>query len=379
MQMSGPQHCTTGSGSNVTRDLIQLARQAPTKIDLILAILPPSAPDIRFGVKHFGDVLEGITTQCVRVDKIAKAKDQYCNNVAMKINAKLGGVNAAPESKVLHDLRQQPFIIMGADVGHPAPGMNDQPSVASLVASYDRHAMKYNAYTTVQPPRLETIDQLKYMVYQAINDFGQANRAGPARIIFFRDGLSEGEYGKVAEKEIQDIRAAVDEAWKAAKANVPKPKNLRSSHHVRFFPKNDQGADKSGNCPAGFVADQGIGNPIAKDYYLQSHAGILGTSRPSHYIVILDENFSHNVDVLQELSFVLCHSYARATRSVSIPAPVYYADLVCGRANFHFSPELKYDDSAASVTSGSTTFNLERWKAGFQAAHQNMAKKMFYM
>lgn len=26
---------------------------------------------------------------------------------------------------------------------------------------------------------------------------------------------------------------------------------------------------------------------------------------------------------LQELSFVLCHSYARATRSVSIPAPVY--------------------------------------------------------
>ena len=26
---------------------------------------------------------------------------------------------------------------------------------------------------------------------------------------------------------------------------------------------------------------------------------------------------------LQELSFALCHNYAKATRSVSIPAPVY--------------------------------------------------------
>lgn len=106
--------------------------------------------------------------------------------IIRRINAKLGGVNAAPESRVLHELRQQPFIIMGnfellvfirkfswletgADVGHPAPGVNDQPSVASLVASYDRHAMKYNAYTTIQPPRLEPIDQLKYMVFVSMS------------------------------------------------------------------------------------------------------------------------------------------------------------------------------------------------------------------
>lgn len=30
-------------------------------------------------------------------------------------------------------------------------------------------------------------------------------------------------------------------------------------------------------------------------------------------------------DALQALSFALCHVYARATRSVSIPAPVYCA------------------------------------------------------
>ncbi|KAI9569067.1 Piwi domain-containing protein [Boletus coccyginus] len=382
-----PRAYIKGNGSNVTQDLIQAAREATAghnvQPDLIIVILPPSAPEIRFQVKRHGDVLQGVVTQCVRVDKVARANDQYCNNVAMKINAKLGGVNAVPCAEVLLGLARKPYIIMGADVGHPAPGVIDQPSVAALVASYDLQAMKYNSYTTIQPPRFEPIDQLKYMVYQALDDFGNANRTAPEKLVFFRDGLSEGEYANVAQKEIQDIQAAIDELWRVRNLRQPKPTItfivVGKRHHVRFFPQNERDADRSGNCPAGFVADQGIGNPIAKDYYLQSHGGLLGTSRPSHYIVIRDDNFASKIDTLQELSFALCHAYARATRSVSIPAPVYYADLVCGRASFHFPPELKYDDSSASVTSGKSSFNLDRWKAGFQGAHKNMLKKMFYM
>ncbi|KIJ60652.1 hypothetical protein HYDPIDRAFT_43184 [Hydnomerulius pinastri MD-312] len=383
MTVNPPSGYIQGNGNNVVADLKQAARQATgqdgVQPDMILVILPPSAAEIRFAVKQHGDVLHGVVTQCVRVDKIARANDQYCNNVAMKINPKLGGVNAVPQSKVLAELKKAPFIIMGADVGHPSPGVTDQPSVASLVWSYDPDAMRYEAFTAVQPPRLETIENLHGMVKQAINDFGQP----PSRIVFFRDGLSESEYAKVAEKEIQDIKGAVDAIWQEKGVGKPKPTLtfivVGKRHHVRFFPKSDQDADKSGNCPAGFVADQGIGNPIAKDYYLQSHGGLLGTSRPSHYVVIRDENFANNIDSLQELSFVLCHSYARATRSVSIPAPVYYADLVCSRANFHFNPLLRYDDSAASVSSGGSTFNIRKWQEGFKGPHKNLLRKMFYM
>ena len=49
---------------------------------------------------------------------------------------------------------------------------------------------------------------------------------------------------------------------------------------------------------------------------------LLGTSRPAHYSVLYDEN-NFTPDALQALSFALCHVYARSTRSVSIPAPVY--------------------------------------------------------
>lgn len=81
-------------------------------------------------------------------------------------------------------------------------------------------------------------------------------------------------------------------------------------------------ADKSGNCKAGTVVDREITHPVELDFYLQSHAGLLGTSRPAHYNVLHDDN-GFSADALQALSFALCHVYARSTRSVSIPAPVY--------------------------------------------------------
>jgi len=60
-------------------------------------------------------------------------------------------------------------------------------------------------------------------------------------------------------------------------------------HHVRFFPPAN-GGDKSGNCPAGTVVDRDVVHPTEFDFYLQSHGGLLGTSRPAHYSVLYDEN-----------------------------------------------------------------------------------------
>ena len=59
-----------------------------------------------------------------------------------------------------------------------------------------------------------------------------------------------------------------------------------------------------------------------------------GTSRPSHYHVLWDDN-NFMADELQILTYQLCHTYVRCTRSVSIPAPAYYAHLVAFRARYH--------------------------------------------
>lgn len=80
--------------------------------------------------------------------------------------------------------------------------------------------------------------------------------------------------------------------------------------------------------------DVAITHPTEYDFYLCSHAGIQGTSRPSHYHVLWDDN-SFSSDELQALTYQLCHTYVRCTRSVSIPAPAYYAHLVAFRARYH--------------------------------------------
>lgn len=57
-------------------------------------------------------------------------------------------------------------------------------------------------------------------------------------------------------------------------------------HHIRFFPERGM-KDKSGNCPSGFVTDDPcITSPHVYDFFLQSHAGLLGSE--SNSCILLD-------------------------------------------------------------------------------------------
>jgi hypothetical protein len=67
------------------------------------------------------------------------------------------------------------------------------------------------------------------------------------------------------------------------------------------------------------------------DFFLLSHAGLKGTSKPSYYRVLRDEA-RMNVDDLQQFTFYLCHNYSRCTRSVSVVPAVYYSHLAAKRA-----------------------------------------------
>ena len=61
------------------------------------------------------------------------------------------------------------------------------------------------------------------------------------------------------------------------------------------------------------MVDQGINHPTEGDFYLLSHEGIQGTSRPCHYHVLWDDN-DFTADELETLSYYLCHLYSRCTR-----------------------------------------------------------------
>jgi len=354
---------------------------------LIVAILPEGGTDIYTAIKHFGDCVAGVATQCLKSNKCFRAKQQYYANVCLKINVKLGGINNIPDPlsvKFLAD-NANPTIVMGADVIHPAPGSEGRPSFTGVVANVDSASAKYIAETRVQVSRREMIDDLESMCERLIDMFRKYRsnvekkaNSEPKRIIFYRDGVSEGQFQQVLEIEVPRLRRACQ------KLGINPPPKITvivvgKRHHVRFFPTSAESSDNTGNCRAGTVVDRDVGHPTEFDFYLQSHGGLLGTSRPAHYNVLLDEN-NLSPDGLQELSFALCHVYARSTRSVSIPAPVYYADIVCSRAKNHFDPDagVNLSDSNTQMDDEQVDTSLQNFQRSFKALHPNTALNMYF-
>jgi eukaryotic translation initiation factor 2C len=347
--------------------------------NLIVVILPDGGDDIYTAVKHFGDVTMGIATQCLLAKKCFRANAQYWANVMLKINVKLDGINSVPDLPSLTD-PAHPTIIMGADVIHPAPGAEGRPSFTALVASVDTTVSKYVALSRVQTGRQEMIDDLEEMCKEGLTKWHgyraavEKNNQKPARLFFYRDGVSEGQFQQVLDIELPMIKRAC-----AALKITPKITLVvvGKRHHIRMCPVDSRDADRSGNCPAGTTIDAGLGHPTEFDYYQQSHGGLLGTSRPAHYSVIHDEN-NMTADAMQATSFALTHVYARATRSVSIPAPVYYADIVCSRAKNHYNPagNLHLSESA---THTEATSDLQAFKQGFVPLNPKQSGLMYFM
>jgi len=193
------------------------------------------------------------------------------------------------------------------------------------------NASRYAASIRVQGHRVEIISDLKNMVKELLKIFYQTCGKKPKKILFYRDGVGEGQFQEVLDSEVTAIKAACRELEATYDPKITFVVVIKR-HHTRFFPIRD--ADRSGNCLPGTVIDVDITHPFEFDFYLQSHAGLLGTSRPTLYHVLIDQN-GFTADSLQTLTYNLCYIFARCTRAVSLVPPVYYAHLIAARARLH--------------------------------------------
>lgn len=149
--------------------------------------------------------------------------------------------------------------------------------------------------------------------------------------MYYRDGVSEGQFAEVLSIEMGAIRGAL----KAIYGSNPPAKVtfivVQKRHHTRFFPTQREFSEgKNNNIPAGTVIDKDIVHPFQYQFFLASHAAIQGVTKPCKYCVLINES-NLSPDDLQAITFDLCHLFTRCNRSVSYPAPTYYAHLVAAR------------------------------------------------
>jgi eukaryotic translation initiation factor 2C len=163
-------------------------------------------------------------------------------------------------------------MIFGADVTHAADGKGN--SIAAVVATMDSRFIDYRCAIRMHEGRKEIIEDLHGMATELMKQFqeGSGGRL-PARIIFYRDGVSDGEKGTVVKHEVRALKKACEDLGGNAAITFM---CVTKRHHVRFFPsENNTGVDKNGNLLAGTVVDTGI------PFLLISKASLTRTSTTS--------------------------------------------------------------------------------------------------
>lgn len=346
----------------------ELARRDKGPPQLIMVIKQDKGTASYGDIKRMSDTLLGIPSQCIVSANIPKANPQYCANVCMKINMKLNGKNSILREP-LPLVSSAPTIIIGADVEHPRSGIGFRPSIASVVASIDRYSSRYVARVQAQKSRGDIL-QLPSMLRELFLAYYQNTNRKPERVVYFRDGVSEGQMFDVLQAEMRSLR----KAFKMISDDYCPPVTfvvVNKRHHMRSFGINQGDTDRKGNVNPGTIIDTGIVDTHKFDFFLYGHAGIQGTSVPAHYTVLHDEN-QMSADDIQRLTYYLGYTFSRCSRSVSFTTPVYYAHLAAGRARFFLN-----DTSDGASTIGSYNSNSSNFD--FTGLHKNLENCMFYI
>ncbi|KAH0173237.1 Piwi-domain-containing protein, partial [Aureobasidium melanogenum] len=347
---------------------------AKHKIELLFVILKEADKWLYSRIKFWGDVGLGVQSICSVGSKIQKPKgqDMYLGNLALKFNIKGGGV--VHTQRDMYPLGNNDCMLVGIDVTHPSVGSaENSPSIAGVVASVDEQLSQWPGSLRSQRGREEMVQGLTEMMIERLELWRKHNNNKlPGKIIIFRDGVSEGQYNLVLDRELPPIQEAFKKLY-GTKAPRLCILIVGKRHHTRFYPTESKSMDqKSGNPMPGTVVDRGVTSHYLWDFFLQAHKGLQGTARPAHYVVIKDElNFGQNE--LESFVHKLCYNFNRATKAVSICPPAYYADLICERGRMYLYSILNENQSANAAAYNAQTAG---WTHG---VHSNLREKTFYV
>lgn len=87
--------------------------------------------------------------------------------------------------------------------------MHGAPSIAAVVASYENTFTQYPGSVRLQKHKdddkkaLEMIERLDEMVHERLELYKSKNNVLPDRIVYIRDGVSDGQFTQVLAEEIE--------------------------------------------------------------------------------------------------------------------------------------------------------------------------------
>ncbi|KAJ2715342.1 hypothetical protein H4R19_001254 [Coemansia spiralis] len=367
-----------GSAQHIERaikDACAAAQQAAPsgeRAQLVLCVLPSAAVSLYGEVKRVGLTCIGVHTQCVLTANARGHRPQLLRGIALKINTKLGGATAAPRgptgAPLLPD--DEPTMVLSADVTHTAEAQG--MSVAAVVWSVDTCAQRFAGLAIQHPHRMEIIENMDAIVRHCLRVFYAHTNRKPARILYYRDGVSDALLPAVHSVELAAIRrgcALIDPGYAPALTAVI----ARKRHHSRFMLD-------AANCRPGTLVDA-LAGPLAGagGFHLLAHRSIYGVSQPVYYMVLQDGGL--DISHLRQLTYHLCYTYPIYTRPATMPAPLYYAHRLAARGRLQLSQRFDALPCFAATRAEAKKSNraAKAHPPHLVPIHASLANTMYYM
>lgn len=287
---------------------------------LILFLLKPKTLDRGYDLlKKICNTEVGIISQMVRITPkylSNKMRRGIGDKIALQQYSKLGYSPWKVEKPKDANKVLDGMMMIGADVFHS----RGKESIASVVGTIDKDFTKYNSVYRVQARRgQEIMNDISEMVIECVEAYKAQNKKLPKRILFYRDGVGEGQIQAVKEVEIAKILEKMEAKFGASK---PKLSFVLVTKRIndRLFEEYKQKAQNPRN---GLIVHSKV---VKSDWeFLMVAQNVnMGTATPTKYQVLYDESKICS-DMLFQLTYFQCYNYYNWSGPVKVPAVCQYA------------------------------------------------------
>ncbi|KAI5332230.1 hypothetical protein L3X38_022359 [Prunus dulcis] len=243
----------------------QAYKKSKGHLQLLVCVMARRDPGYKY-LKWISETQIGIVTQCCLSNMANKANDQYLSNLALKINAKLGGSNVELSDRFPLFGVAGHVMFVGAGVNHPAARNTTSPLIAAVVATVNWPAAnRYAARVRPQYHRTEKILNFGDVCLELVETYERLNKVKPDKIVVFRDGVSEGQFDMVLNEELLDLKRALGGIKYHPTITLIV---AQKRHHTRLFPESMRDGSSTGNVLPGTVVDTIIVHPFEFDFLL---------------------------------------------------------------------------------------------------------------
>lgn len=212
------------------------------------------------------------------------------------------------------------IMIIGYDTYHDSAKRGR--SAGAFVASLNQTLTRWFSRVTFHSSGFseELSNHVKLNFTAALKQYQVVNSCLPDCIIYYRDGVGDGQIRYVQELEVKPFKEVLTQSMGGRStrfAFVVVNKKI----NPRFFAPQQNGYS---NPPPGTVVDSTVTRYDRYDFFLVSQSVRQGTVAPTMYNVIEDSS-SLKPEYLQRLSYKLTHLYFNWPGTIRVPAPCQYA------------------------------------------------------